>query len=470
MSKQDDLNDRPVHQLAAGLRARRISPVELMDACLERIRKTDGKLHAFLDLWTEEAMAGAQAAEAAIAAGRYRGPLHGIPVALKDLLEVQGHPTTAGSRQLAHRMSGETATVVERLREAGAIVVGKLHMVEFAFGGWGSNAHFGAPWNPWDLDVHRSPGGSSSGAAVAVAAGMVPVAIGSDTGGSIRSPSAINGIVGLKPTVSNVSTHAVFPLSQTLDSIGPMTRSVEDAALVFSAIAGRDDKDAGTFDGRPPDVSTALKQPLDGLRLGYVEEVQLPAVAGEVLDCFHAALDVLRKAGATVEPVRLPRNPVAYCVGASHIIRTEGYANLAEIVADPVGLFDPFVRERIMAGGKGSASDYARRLIERRGDMSAFHHAVDGFDGVLLPTIPVTSPPMSAIDEYNMPLSDLTRFVNYLGLCALAVPAGFDAGGMPVSLQIVGRAHAEDLILRVGWTFEQEAGWSARRPDLSRLL
>lgn len=464
------LADMPIHELAPLIKQRLLSPVALLDACLARIDATDEKLHAFVDLWREDARADAIKAEREIAEGRYRGPLHGIPVAFKDLLEIAGHRTSAGSLHLAERASLVTATVVARLEAEGAVMLGKLHMVEFAFGGWGTNTHLGAPWNPWDLHTQRSPGGSSSGSGVAVAAGMVPYSLASDTGGSIRSPASMNGIVGLKPTISNVSVHGVFPLSHTLDSIGPMTRSVEDAAMVFQAISGKDDLDPGTSVARPPDVMKNLRGGISGLTLGYVEDAQLPGVAGDVLDACHAALDELRKLGAKVVPLRLPRAPVEYCVGASHIIRTEGFANLGKLVQHDDGRFDPFVRARILAGEGGSKAAYEARLLERSQDIVAMQAAMSGVDALLLPTTPIASPPLAEIDEAEMPLSDLTRFVNYLDLCALAVPCGQNAAGMPLSLQIVGKAWREDLILQIGWAFEQATPQHRKRPNLSSLL
>jgi aspartyl-tRNA(Asn)/glutamyl-tRNA(Gln) amidotransferase subunit A len=327
----------------------------------------------------------------------------------------------------------------------------------------------GAPRNPWDLDVHRSPGGSSSGSGVAVAAGMVPFSLASDTGGSIRSPASMNGIVGLKPTLSSVSTNGVFPLSQTLDSIGPLTRSVEDAAIVFDTIAGADDRDPGTWCGTVPRLIPDLKASIRGMRLGLVPDDQLPDVQPEILQALHEAVRVFRGLGADVVECPLPRRPVDYCAGASQIIRTEGYANLAGLMAQDRGAFDPFVRERVHAGNQGSAAEFAARLIERRADMVEMHAVMSGFDALLLPATPIAAPPLAAIDEYAMPLSDLTRFVNYLGLCALALPNGVNGEAMPLSLQIVAPASREDVAMRIGWAFENATSWHTRRPDLSSL-
>ncbi len=463
-----DLAERSIHELAPLIEVGELSPVTLLEACIARIEATDPTLHAFVLLCADTARKQAEVAEQEIANGNYRGKLHGIPFAVKDLLDVAGLPTGAGSLHLRDNVMQETATVVRRLIEAGAILLGKVHMVEFAFGGWGTNAHLGAPRNPWDLSEHRSPGGSSSGSGVAVAAGMVPFSLASDTGGSIRSPASMNGIVGLKPTISSVSTHGVFPLSQTLDSIGPLTRSVEDAAIVFDAISGVDRLDPGTWCGNPPRVSDGGAN-VSGMRLGLVTPEQLPGVQPEILEALAKSAQVFRALGAEVVELRLPRNPVDYCVGASHIIRTDGYANLAALMAEDRGEFDPYVRERVHAGNTGTAAEFAARLIERREDMVAMRDTLDGFDALLLPSTPIASPSLATIDEYKMPLSDLTRFVNYLGMCALAVPNGFNAEGMPLSLQIVAMPSREDILFTFGRAFEGATPWHARRPDLSSL-
>ncbi len=464
-----DLADCAIHEVAPLIETGEMSPVSLLAACLRRIETADPALHAFIALTADAAFDAARAAEREIAQGNYRGGLHGIPFAVKDLLDVEGLPTTAGSLHLRDNVARATATVVERAVEAGAILLGKLHMVEFAFGGWGTNARMGAPRNPWDMRAHRSPGGSSSGSGVAVAAGMVGFSLASDTGGSIRSPASMNGIVGLKPTISSVSTHGAFPLSQTLDSIGPLARSVEDAAIVFDAISGADPRDPGTWCGPAPRLLPELRKPVGGMRLGLVPDAQLPGVQPDIIEALHETARVFRALGAEVVELSLPRRPLDYCTGASHIIRTEGYANLGALMAQDRGEFDPFVRERVHAGNQGTAAEFAARLIERRADMVAMRAAMSGFDALLLPSTPIASPPLATIDEYAMPLSDLTRFVNYLGMCALAVPNGVNGEGMPLSLQIVAPASREDILTRLGWAFENATRWHERRPDLSSL-
>jgi len=242
----DDLSWTPLSVLSQRLAVGATSSCEIVEACLTRTDALDGRLHAYVEVYRDDAIAGAKAADLQRKAGLARGPLHGLPIALKDLLNIEGRATTAGSKSWQGRMATETSTAVERLFAAGMIPLGKTHMVEFAFGGWGRNQPMGAPWNPWDTRVHRVAGGSSSGSAVAVAAGLAPAAIGSDTGGSIRIPAALCGLTGLKPTYGLISLAGVVPLALTLDSLGPLTHSVEDAALLTAAMAGPDARDAST--------------------------------------------------------------------------------------------------------------------------------------------------------------------------------------------------------------------------------
>src|ERR1044072_1560128 len=258
----------PAHVLAGEIAARRLSPVDVVEAMLARIARHDAKLHAFIDVYADDARLAAEAADKAIRAGHAVGPLHGVPVALKDLVDLEGRVTTGGSKVWAKRVSAVTATLARRFISAGMIVLGKTNTVEFAMGGWGTNTHMGTPWNPWDAKVHRTPGGSSSGSGVAVSAGLAPCAIGTHTGGSVRLPAAWDGIVGLKTTVGRISTYGVLPLSETLDTPGPMTRTVEDAAVLFNVLQGADPEDAKTAWVPPVDTLPTLKRGVAGLRLG----------------------------------------------------------------------------------------------------------------------------------------------------------------------------------------------------------
>src|SRR5918995_325071 len=262
-----------VAELSAAFAKRTLSPVDVVDALLARIKKRDPVLHAFIAVYEADARLAAEAADKAIRAGHRVGPLHGVPIALKDLVDLEGRVTTGGSKVWANRVSPVTATLAERLISAGMIVLGKTHTVEFAMGSWGTNTHMGTPRNPWDLNVHRTPGGSSSGSGVAVAAGLAPVAIGTDTGGSVRVPAAWNGIVGLKTTIGRVSTYGVLPLSSTLDTPGPLARTVEDAALVYRALNGPDPRDPQTLTWTSVDPLPTLRRGIAGLRLAVLPEV-----------------------------------------------------------------------------------------------------------------------------------------------------------------------------------------------------
>src|SRR5260221_2322334 len=296
----------PVHALSAAIQARRLSPVELTDALLTRIERLDGKLHAFIALYAKEARLAAEAADKAIRSGHAVGPLHGIPIALKDLVEIEGRVTTGGSKVWKDRISPTTATLARKLIAAGVIVLGKTHTVEFAMGGWGTNEHMGTPWNPWDLAVPRSPVGSSSGSGVAVAARLAPWAIGTDTGGSVRLPASWCGITGLKTTIGRISVNGVLPLAPTLDTPGPMARTVRDAALLYEILQGPDPLDPLTRGRQPADPMPTLERGVRGLRLARLPTEERSGVAAEGLHAYDRSLAVLAALGAEIVDVALP--------------------------------------------------------------------------------------------------------------------------------------------------------------------
>src|SRR5271166_5774388 len=324
----------PAHILSTEIGARRLSPVNLVDALLERIHEGDPKLHAFVEVYAEDAQLAAEAADKAIRSGHAIGPLHGLPIALKDLIEIEGKVTTGGSLVWRGRESRCTATLARRLIAAGLVVIGKTHTVEFAMGGWGTNQHRGAPWNPWDPAVARTPGGSSSGSGVAVAAGFAPWAIGTDTGGSVRLPASWCGLTGLKTTIGRVSTHGILPLSPTLDTPGPMARNVLDAALLYQVMQGPDALDPRTRGIPPSDPRPMLRRGVRGLRLARMPEAEREGVESEVLAAYDAALEALARLGAEIVAIELPRRFADYTAMTGRIIGAEGYFLVGDLVDD----------------------------------------------------------------------------------------------------------------------------------------
>jgi aspartyl-tRNA(Asn)/glutamyl-tRNA(Gln) amidotransferase subunit A len=440
-----------------------LSPVDVVDTLLERIRKRDPALHAFIAVYEADARLAAEAAHKAMRARHRVGPLHGVPIALKDLVDLEGRVTTGGSKVWAQRVSPGTATLAERLISAGMIVLGKTHTVEFAMGSFGTNTHLGTPRNPWDLAVHRTPGGSSSGSAVAVAAGLAPAAIGTDTGGSVRLPAAWCGIVGLKVTAGRISTHGVLPLSSTLDTPGPMTRSVEDAALIFRVLNGPDPRDPQTLAWTPSDPLPALRRGVAGLRLAVMPDAERKDVAADVLAAYDAAVDTLARLGARIVRPALPRGFRDYGATTGRIIAAEGYRFVGHLVDDASLPVDPHVRPRIQPGRDISALDYQRTLAEREQHKREFAEALADTDALLTPTAQTAAIPIDRVDQ-STTAAYFTRAGNYLGLCGLAVPNGFTADGLPTSLQILCGPGDETTALRIGWAYEQATEWKARQP------
>jgi aspartyl-tRNA(Asn)/glutamyl-tRNA(Gln) amidotransferase subunit A len=453
----------PAHLIGAEIAARRLSSCEVVEALLARIAAGDRKLHAFVEIYADEARLAAEAADKAIAAGHSIGPLHGVPIALKDLIEIEGRVTTGGSEVWRDRRSAYTATLAKRLIGGGMIVLGKTHTVEFAMGGWGTNQHCGTPWNPWDPVVARTPGGSSSGTGVAVAACMAPWGIGTDTGGSVRLPASWCGLTGLKTTIGRVSTYGILPLSPSLDTPGPMARSVEDAALLYRAIEGPDAADPRTL-GRPPAGSlSTLRRRVRGLKLARMPEIERDHVAAEVLNAYDTALEVLARLGAEIVSIELPRRFADYTDLTGRIIAAESYFLVGDLVDDLSLPIDAAVRPRIAAGRGVSARDYLRALREQAEAKAAFAIALGDADALLTPTTATAAIPLDTVDQGATP-AHFTRFVNALELCALALPDGFTAAGLPLSLQIVCRGYDEETALRVGWAYQRATDWHQRRP------
>jgi aspartyl-tRNA(Asn)/glutamyl-tRNA(Gln) amidotransferase subunit A len=459
----DDPAFLPVHELAAQIAARRLSPVEVVDACLARIETRDSKLHAFTEVYAEEARLAAEAAHKAIRAGHAVGPLHGVPIAIKDLVEIAGRITAGGAAIWRERRSVVTATLVQRLIAAGMIVIGKTHTVEFAYGGWGTNKSMGTPWNPWDPEIARVPGGSSSGSGVAVAAGLVPWAIGTDTGGSVRLPSSFCGLSGLKTTVGRVSTYGVLPLSPSLDTPGPMAHSVEDAALLYEVMQGPDPRDPKTLACPAGAPLSDLKRGARGLRLARMPDSECAGVAPEVLAAYDESLRQLEQLGAEIVEVKLPCGFDDVAVSNGRIMSAESYAILAETVDDERLALDPDVRSRVTAGRSISSRDYLQALQRRTDVKAAYAEAMQGIDALLTPTTRTAAIPLDNVDQAVTP-AHFTRLANFLDLCALSIPNGFTSEGLPTALQINGRGYDEGLILRIGFAYQQATDWHKRRP------
>lgn len=454
---------RPASELAREIASRKIRSSALVEQLLERIERHDPKLHAFVDVYADDARAAAAAADQAIDAGHAVGPLHGIPVALKDLVDMQGRITTGGSKLWIRRVSPTTATIARRLIAAGMIVIGKTHTVEFAMGGWGTNQHLGTPWNPWDTERHRAPGGSSAGSGVAVAAGLVPWAIGTDTGGSVRLPSGWCGLTGLKTTIGRVSVHGVLPLSPTLDTPGPLCRTAEDAALLFNVIQGPDPEDPATLAHDIDDPLPTLDAGVAGLRLGRMPESERDGVESDVLDAYDAALEVFSSLGARIVDTHLPLRFSEMASTLGKIIGAEGYTLLGELVDDPELPLDDDVRPRILIGKEMSAREYLKMLEQRTTIKAQFRDALTEVDALLTPTTATTAPVVETIDQTSTP-AIFTRIANLLDYCALALPNGIDRAGLPTSLQIVCRGYEEALALRIGHAYQKVTQWHQATP------
>jgi aspartyl-tRNA(Asn)/glutamyl-tRNA(Gln) amidotransferase subunit A len=466
----DDLSRTSLTELSRRLTAGATSSREIIEACLARTDALDGRLHAYVEVYRDEAMALAQAADLQRKAGFARGPLHGLPIALKDLLHIEGRATTAGSKSWRGRIATETATAVVRLLAAGMIPLGKTHMVEFAFGGWGRNQPMGAPWNPWDTRVHRVAGGSSSGSAVAVAGGLAPAAIGSDTGGSIRIPAALCGLTGLKPTYGLISLAGVVPLALTLDSLGPLTQTVEDAALLTAAMAGPDTSDAATLAAPRIDFDAALAGDADvrGMRITALPAAHIASsVEPAVLRAFADAIVSMRERGAIVEEAPVPIDFDDTMVHNGRIIAAEAWATHHAYIEDPALDIDPWVRKRTIGGKSISAADYIEELTRRKRAAAMFAQWMRGRDALLTPTLPISAMPLDQVDEAATPLATYTRVANYLGACALSLPAGLTDDGLPVAVQLLGAPFTEPALIRLGRAFQKGTDWHLRRPDLS---
>ncbi len=457
-------------EMADAFAAGRLGSEQAVEALLARIERHDPQFGAFAAVYADEARVAARAADLARAAGHAVGRFHGVPVAVKDIVDIEGRVTTGGSRVWESRVSEVTATLVRRLLAAGAIVLGKTRTVEFAMGAWGTNRHMGTPWNPWDLEVQRAPGGSSSGSGVSVAARMAPWAIGTDTGGSVRIPAAWNGLTGLKTTVGRISCHGVLPLAHTLDTPGPICRTVADAAELYWLLQGPDPHDPLTLAAPPAeDPRPGLGRGVAGMRLARMPEAEREGVDGEMLAAYDESLEVLARLGAVVVDVELPARfvPMGDLVGK--IIAAEGYTWVGQYIDDDALPVDDDVRPRIRPGRDMPAREYILVQRERAALRRAFDAALAsvGADALLTPGARTAAPVVADIDQ-STTAAIFTRPFNLIDYCALAVPNGAadgGGGGLPTSLQIACRGYEEATALRIGQAYQAATDWHARAPS-----
>jgi aspartyl-tRNA(Asn)/glutamyl-tRNA(Gln) amidotransferase subunit A len=466
------VTDLTLTELAVAIAARKISAVEATRACLDRIAALDRRLHAFITLDADGALARAHALDADLAAGRRRGPLHGVPLAYKDLCHVRGLATSCGTKTAEYFTSQTECTAVARLSAAGAVTLGKLNMTELALGPFGDNPHHGNVDNPWKSG-HVS-GGSSSGSGAAVAAGLAFGALGSDTGGSIRLPSACCGIVGIKPTYGRVSRAGAMPLSWSLDHLGPMARTVRDAALMLELIAGHDPHDATSSPRPVTALLAALERSPAGLRVALPENYYLEGVTPEVRAVVETAARVLASLGAHVQTLRLP-DPAMLNDVANILARSESAAIHTRVLRERPHELGAAVRSRLEVGLHVSAHDYLQAgRLRARLTREFVAEVFAEVDVLLAPTIPEAPPALEAVtagpvDEIVRRMgrfSRLTRPFNVLGLPVVALPCGVSADGRPLGLQIVGRPFDEATILRLAYAYEQATDWHQRRPGV----
>lgn len=465
-----------IEHLAPRLAAGEVSPLTVTDAYLDRIAARDRDLNTFIVVTADSARQQAKAAEAEIRRGEYRGPLHGIPIALKDLFDVAGLPTTAGSRLFLDNIAREDAPSVARLRAAGAILLGKLNMHEVAYGVTGDSSHFGPVRNPWD--TARSPGGSSSGSGAAIAAGLCAAATGTDTGGSIRMPATLCGIVGLKPTYGRISKRGVIPLSFSLDHAGPMARSIYDVAVMLQAMSGYDPLDPASVNRPVPSFTADLDRGTRGLTVAVDPDYSLVGATADVLDGLRHSLEILRRHGASVIEVSVPRLRDASRM-ALDILNAEASAFHEQRLQTRRDEFQPDVASRLELGFQVSGMAYGRAVEFRAHLIRDFEAVFEQADIFLAPGTAVPAPLRGATEAIidgatiNMreAIARYTRPFNLLGVPVLALPSGISGEGLPIGIQLIGRPWDEATLLRAGRVIEGDRPWpSPPQPDDTTAL
>ncbi len=466
------MREESLTTVAEAIRAGKLSPVEAVELCLERVRKWDGRIRAFVTLDEEGALHSARVLEAEAAAGHWRGPLHGVPLGFKDLCHLQGLSTSCGTSMPGYFTSAQECTAARRLLEGGAVSLGKLNMTELALGAFGDNAHHGDADNPWRAG--HATGGSSSGSGAGVAAGFFSGAVGSDTGGSIRLPAACCGVVGLKPTYGRVSRAGAMVLSWSMDHLGPLAWTARDVALMLQVMAGRDAADATASRRAVPDYLATIDGGIKGVRVGLPENYFFQGVEDEMTAGVRRAARQLEDLGAHVVDIRLP-DPQHMTDVAMLIARAESSTVHARLLREQPEALQPTVRARLELGMGIPAYDYLQALRLRAKLTRAFIRDVfEEVDVLLTPVIPEPAPAWASlkgatVDEFNARsarFSRLTRPFNGYGIPALSVPCGFTATGLPLAFQAVGRPFDEGLLLKLGHAYQEAAGWHLRRPRL----
>ncbi len=466
----NDLAFATIDELAPRIKSGELSPVTLVENCLERIAAHGKTLNSFLAVFEQQAREDAKTLEAEIGAGKWRGPLHGIPIGLKDLVDVAGTVTTGGSTILKENVASADATITRKLKDAGAIIIGKTHMVEFAMGASGINPHYGPGRNPWNLD--RITCGSSIGSGNAVGGGLIYGAIGSDTGGSIRMPAAVCGIAGLKPTYGVVSRAGVLDLSWSCDHVGPMTRSVADAAHMMNALAGYDAADPASSSEVPSDYGAALSGSLDGVRVGVPEHYFFESIDAEIEAAVRSAIELMASHGAVVSTISM------------EWVRLGRPINLGVMMPEAVSVHEKWlnahrdqysleVLSRLSAGVGISAQDYIKAQRSRAWFIEKLRVAMADVDVLVTPTIPIQTPtiegctpaPGENVARDGGELGNFTGVFNTSGSPSLSVTCGFTDDGMPIGMMITGKAYRDDVVLSVGDAYERVATWQERRPE-----
>ena len=455
--------------VAQAIAQKRFSSREVTQSCLDRIAQWQPRLNAFMAIEADAALAAADAADAALAKGKPGGPLHGVPLAHKDMYYDAGKTVTCGSKIRRDFVATTTSTALQRLKDAGTIRLGSLQMVEFAYGPTGHNSHYGAVHNPFALD--HITGGSSSGSGSAVAARLTFAALGSDTGGSIRMPAHFCGVTGLKTTYGRISRVGAMPLSQSLDTVGPLARTAEDCALLLGLMAGADPQDPTAIAGPVPDYMAATREPVKGLTIGVPTAFYVDDLDAEVAKILDETVAVLKREGASIVPVELPdqRQLTAAC---QLVLAVEAAAFHKRWLIERPGDYGPQVLMRLQNGLAIPGVSYLEAMRWRGPALAEFNAATAGVDAVIAPVAPVAAPTIAESDVGNSPdaeavIQRLTRFtrpINYLGLPSLAIPAGFTRAGLPVGMQLIGRSFDEAMLLRIGAAFQRATDFHDRVP------